>query len=267
MLKQDYHVHSMLSPDSLSELDDICQRGVELGLEEITVTDHYEMIEGATPRQSFQKHHLAMTRQAVQDCQARWEGRIRLGFGIELGQWHQQPKSAEKVLHTNAYDYVLASLHRLDHSDLSVYDYSAIDRQALRTHYLDELSQIAAIGDYDCLAHLDLIKRYAAFQGFSLRMEDCRDAVYSILKTVVERGKGLEINTSGFCSVLGEPLPSREILTWYRQLGGEIITVGSDAHTLEQIAGGFAQAEELLREVGFKYVARFHQRKVSFVNL
>lgn len=208
-----------------------------------------------------------MTREEVLSCQARWAGKIYLGLGIELGQWYLQPKSAAKVLSTNPYDYVLASLHRVDHSDLFMFDYRAIDREALRQHYVDGLIQIASTGDYDCMAHLDLIKRYAAFQGFSLRMEDCRDAVYTILETVVERGKGLEINTSGLCSVLKEPLPSKEILTWYRQLGGEIITVGSDAHTIEQLACGYAEAEEILRDIGFRYVTRFHKREKTFVSI
>lgn len=267
MLKQDYHVHSMLSPDSESQLDDICQQGVDLGLDEIILTDHYEMIEGGTPRQSYQKHHLRQTREEVLACQDRWKGKIFLGFGIELGQWHQQPESAERVLNANPYDYVLASLHRVDHSDLFMHDYDHINRELLREHYVSELTEIATTGDYDCLAHLDLIKRYAAFHGYSLRMEDCREKVYAILRTVVERGKGLEVNTSGLATVMKETLPSIEILKWYKELGGEIITVGSDAHQIQQIAGSYKEAEEIIKSVGFRYVARYHQRQVSFVSI
>lgn len=265
MLKQDYHVHSMLSFDCESDLDAICRHGIELGLEEVILTDHYEMFEGATTMQSYHKHYVRYSREQVLACRARWEGKIFLGFGIELGQWHHQPEAAQMVLAANHYDYVLASLHRLEHREMFQTDFSKVDRVSMREHYLEELMQIAETGDYDCLAHFDLIKRYAAFQGISLRMEDLREATHEILKTVIRRGRGLEVNTSGLGTVLQEPLPSPEILRWYRQLGGEIITVGSDAHTLDKMAGNYERAEALIRNLGFRYIARYHQRKVSFV--
>lgn len=267
MIRQDYHVHSMLSPDSTSALDDICRRGIELGLEEIVLTDHYEMVEGSTLRQSYRSHYLAFAKQNIMECRERWKGKIRLGFGIELGQWHFQPQASEKVVQTNPYDYVLASFHRVEHMCLSLYEYNKIDRNRLREAYLDGLQQMAVTADYDCLAHLDLIKRYAALQGCTLRLEDREELVRSILRIVIQRGKGLEVNTSGIGSVLHEPLPSKQILAWYRELGGEIVTVGSDAHTLEQIGAGYTQAEQLIKELGFRYLARYHERKASFVKV
>lgn len=267
MLRQDYHVHSELSPDSESTLDEICQQGIRMGFEEVALTDHYELIEGVTPRGSCRKEYLQISREKILKCRERWEGKIRLIFGIELGQYHKQPEAAKHILGTNPYDFVLASLHRVNHMDLSLYNYKHTDGNLLREQYFKELYEIAKKGDYDCLGHLDLIKRYASFQGVRLRAEDCRCQVEEILRCVVERGKGIEVNTSGISTVLSEPLPSLEILKWYRGLGGEIITTGSDAHRIGDIGKNFAQAAEILKAAGFRYVTRFHERKPEWISL
>lgn len=267
MLKQDYHVHSELSPDSESALDDICQRAVELGLEEIVVTDHYEMYEGVNSVCSYRKYYLKLCGDIIEDCRERWKNHVYLGFGVEIGQPHIQPEAARKVINDNPYDFILASVHRVGHKDLILYNYNQEDCIKLRESYIRELLQIAKEEEYDCLAHLDLIKRYAAFQGISLRMEECTEIVEMILKCVIERGKGIELNTSGLYNCLKEPLPSLEILKLYRQLGGEIITVGSDAHRVQDIAGGFMEVEEIIKKAGFRYISRFHRRKSSFVKI
>lgn len=265
MLKQDYHIHSELSPDSTASLDGICKQAFRLGLEEVALTDHYELIEGVTPRGSIRKEYLALTREKILDCRSRWEGRIRVVFGIELGQIHRQPEAAAQILAANPYDFVLASLHRVEHTDLSLFNYQAIDGKALRRTYGEELLEIAEKGDYDCLSHLDLIRRYPAFQGVTLRMEEDMEIVEEILRQVVQRGKGIEINTTA--GTLAEPLPSLEILKTYRRLGGEIVTTGSDAHRAEDVAKGFANAEPLLREAGFRCTARYKERKPRFVEI
>ena len=265
MLKQDYHIHCELSPDSTAALDVVCSQAYRLGLEEVAFTDHYELIEGVTARGSIRREYLEISREKLLACRSRWEGRIRVVFGIELGQCHKQPEAASQILASNPYDFVLASLHRVAHRDLSLFDYREEDCEALGETYARELLEIARAGDYDYLSHLDLIRRYPAFQGVSLRMEDHMELVEEILKQVVRRGKGIEINTTA--GSLAEPLPSLAILKAYRRLGGEIVTTGSDAHRAEDVAKGFDRAEELLREAGFSYAARYKERKPYFVKL
>ena len=246
MLKQDYHIHCELSPDSTAALDVVCSQAYRLGLEEVAFTDHYELIEGVTARGSIRREYLEISREKLLACRSRWEGRIRVVFGIDLGQCHKQPEAAS-------------------HRDLSLFDYREEDCEALGETYARELLEIARAGDYDCLSHLDLIRRYPAFQGVSLRMEDHMELVEESLKQVVRRGKGIEINTTA--GSLAEPLPSLAILKAYRRLGGEIVTTGSDAHRAEDVAKGFDRAEELLREAGFSYAARYKERKPYFVKL
>ena len=112
MLRQDYHIHCELSPDSTAALDAVCSQAYRLGLEEAAFTDHYELIEGVTARGSIRREYLEISREKLLACRSRWEGRIRVVFGIELGQCHKQPEAASQILASNPYDFVLASLHR-----------------------------------------------------------------------------------------------------------------------------------------------------------
>ena len=89
-----------------------CSQAYRLGLEEVAFTDHYELIEGVTARGSIRREYLEISREKLLACRSRWEGRIRVVFGIELGQCHKQPEAASQILASNPYDFVLASLHR-----------------------------------------------------------------------------------------------------------------------------------------------------------
>lgn len=260
MLQMDYHIHCLNSPDSSEPLERICERGIELGLKEIMVTDHYEMFTDGFDREPFQKEYLDGCAETVERCRKRYGSQLFVGFGIELGQCHLQEAAARRVLREYPFDYVIASYHKIRNKDLMMFDYRKTDCRELCRTYLTGLLEIAETGDYDCMGHLDLIKRYAAAQGVSVCMEEEEKLVRQILRTVISRGKGLEINTSGLRQSVNETFPSRTILTWYREEGGQIITVGSDAHRAEDVAAGVDEAEKLLRELGFFWVARFRKR-------
>ncbi len=261
MLQQDYHVHCLNSPDSREPLDEICKGAIAAGLAEIMVTDHYEMFTDAYGCPAWRPGHLDQCRDSVEKCRELFDGQLYVGFGIELGQWHLQPEDAARVTREYPFDFVIASNHKMDDVDLKFLNYGEMDRKLLRRKYLEGLLQIAMCGDFDCLGHLDLIKRYAAGQGFSIRAEDEEELTRTILETLVKRGKGLELNTSGLRQSVKEMFPSRTILEWYREEGGEIITVGSDAHCRPDVAAGFSMAEAMLTAVGFREISCFRKRR------
>ena len=160
---------------------------------------------------------------------------------------------AEKILSTYPYDFVLASYHKINNIDLSLYDYENIDTEGLMVKYLSGLLEIAKSSDYDVLSHLDLIKRYAAKKNIRLRIEKEEDLVRQILKEVIKRNKAIEINTSGYRCPANESLPSKEMLSWYKEMGGRYVTVGSDSHNANDIARDIDKAEELIKEFNFTF--------------
>lgn len=263
MLREDYHVHCLNSPDSKEPLEMICQGAVEAGIREIMVTDHYELFEDTDKHPPYRREYLDKCAQSVRECREKFAGKLRVGLGIELGQWHLQPEAAALVVKNYPFDYVIGSFHKIDDRDLKLFRYQDMDCKALLRRYLEELLLIAAQGDFDCMAHLDLIKRYAAGQGVTIRAEDEEELVREILKTLVKRGKGLEVNTSGLRQEVKETFPSETILRWYREEGGTVLTVGSDAHRKQDVGAGFAEAKALISALGFSYISHFCQREMT----
>jgi histidinol-phosphatase (PHP family) len=135
--------------------------------------------------------------------------------------------------------------------------------------YFEELARLAAETDYDILAHFDVVRR-AAYHSFGTKTPDYtphRETIQCILRTLVERGKGLEINTCTYRRWRGDPGPMLQVLRWYRELGGEIITVGSDAHHVVSIGSCFDVALEMAQAAGFTRLAQFERRQISWLEL
>lgn len=267
MLSADYHIHCKNSPDSSEPLERICESAIRAGLEEIMVTDHYEMFTDAFGREPFQEAYLKRCVRTVEECREHYQDRLCVGLGIELGQWQLQPAAAARIVKEYPFDYVLASYHKMEDVDLGKMNYRELDTKRLCRFYLEGLLEIAKTGDFDCLGHMDLIKRYAAAQGIRIRIEEEEELVREILRTLVRREKGLEVNTSGLRQEVGEPFPSAAVLKWYREEGGQILTAGSDAHRALDVAAGFTDAKRFIKEAGFDRIARFHGRKLELINL
>ena len=260
MIQLDYHLHCLNSPDSKESLEAICQAAIQKDLKEIMVTDHYEIFTYDYGRNRYRSDYLDQSFDTVLKCREKYRDQLYVGFGIELGQLHLQPDAAARIVKEYPFDYVIASLHKLDDLDLKYYDYSRTDVRDLCRRYLNGLNEIAEIGDFDCIGHMDLIKRYAAEQGYQIRIEDEEETVRKILRTLVERKKGLEVNTSGIRQKVGECFPSEIILKWYVEEGGKFATVGSDAHCGRNVGEGLTEADKLLNKVGFLHVDRFRSR-------
>ena len=131
--------------------------------------------------------------------------------------------------------------------------------------YFDDLLAVAKWGRFSVIGHLTLPVRYMLRRGLPQPdLAACGDRIDGVLRCLAETGRGLECNTSKG----GSPrLPEGDILRRYRELGGEIITLGSDAHTPECVGAGIREAQELLRECGFRYVCTFRERKPIFHKL
>lgn len=262
MLHMDCHVHCQNSPDSSEPLEEICKGAIDAGLTEIMITDHYEMFTDDFGRAPYQPEYLRQCLDSVLRCREMFGDRLYVGFGTELGQIHLQPEAAARVTREFPFDFVIASFHKIDNLDLKGYDYHKTNCRTLKERYLEGLLAIARTGDFDCMGHVDLIKRYAAGQQVDIRLEEDEEAVRELFRILVSRNKGIEINTSGLRQAVKEQFPSRTLLKWYREEGGTIVTVGSDAHRRPDVGAGIQEAEKLLKELNFPYISRFHGRKL-----
>ena len=204
---------------------------------------------------------------------------IDIKLGLELGEGNHDPARAKRVYAMPEYDFILGSLHNLrDEQDFYYIKYESYDQcWELYDRYLDELIELAGINCFDCMAHIGYCLRYMHRQGFDaeITMERYGGKLDTLLRMLIENGKGIELNVAdlvpGGHDAPGEhdepllkPVPSIEILRRYRELGGDIITVGSDAHSVKAAGAGLREGYQLLSDIGFRYVAVYKRHKPEF---
>lgn len=255
----DYHIHSTYSLDGKSSLEELCRSAYLRGFGEIAVTDHFEPVEGD---ESCRFYNPDGYFQELERVRQKYRGRLNIKAGVELGQPHLFKAEAEKLINTMDYDYVLGSAHKLPNGlDVSQLNYKRLEIEDVYKMYLAQLEKLVQWGQFDCVGHLDLVKRYAT-PYYDGRMTLCtmEDRLAAVLKSLIEKGKGIEINTSGLRQSPKETMPGIDVLRLYRRLGGEILTIGSDSHCAEDVGKGVAAAIELAQEAGFGYITVFTGR-------
>lgn len=254
----DSHLHSRRSQDGRDALTLICECAIERGLDGIALTDHCDIDEG----ELYCSRVFNGALRDVREARDIFDGRLRISLGVELAEIHHDLPLAQSITNSPDVDFVLGSLHRLrGHCDFYFIDYDTIDRDALIDRYYAELMETAEAGDIDAMAHINYQVRYMSKNArkntdFSAHM----DRLEPVLKKLADRGIGIEINTSagkGF----DELVPSFDVLVRFRELGGEIVTVGSDAHRAQIVGHRANDALDVLARAGFRYAAFFSCRK------
>lgn len=277
----DCHTHTHHSPDANSDtVSERCERALQLGLTAMAVTDHCEV------NRFYDKAHYNIdydqkytdygfskvfegSMAEVTDAKELYSGKLELICGVELGQPMSDIETTEKILSDSRLDFVIASMHELPrHDDFAFLDYSNEDIPKLLEQYFSEILKIAKWSKFDVLGHLTYVLRYTqGEQGIAVDMRPYNDIIAEIFKNIIENGKGIEINTSGLRQKYGKTFPTLDYIKLYRDMGGEILTIGSDAHSTADLAKGISEGIELARTVGFKRLAYFKGRKPYFINI
>lgn len=269
MYLADYHTHSSFSPDGKYTIEELAERAVAVGLQEMCITDHIDTYywRSFTPRD---EHPWSEMYEAFERARQRFASQLQLRFGAELGEAYWSYERAEKILSTAPeLDFIIGSVHmaarRHDSFDLyfikegsDAFYHDVIDG------YMEEMAGLVQWGKFNVLGHLTLPLRYINEHHhrditFSRHMHQAED----IFRAIIPKGIGIECNTNRG----NAPLPDAEVLKCYRQLGGEIITIGSDAHAPGHIGCAVAQTQELLRACGFRYFTTFEKQKPIFHSL
>ena len=259
MYLYDYHMHSLNSSDGRNSITDMCVKAVAVGLREIAITDHFEPTRGNEkyPYYKPDSYFFDMLKARV-----IFGTHVNIKYAVELGQPHLYPEYSLKLIESYPYDYVLASAHKMkDDTDFGEIVYDQNNREDYCFKYLDELKSLVQWNRFDCIGHLDLVKRYASQYDVKVNFMDYREKLEEIFKILIKNGKGIEINTSGLRQHAKECLPGLDIVKFYRQLGGEIITVGSDAHNSEDVGKGIRDGIEIAKAAGFDYMTVYTRRQ------
>lgn len=262
----DLHTHSDNSPDGENSVIEICESSIAKGFSVIAVTDHCEI--DCFYKDSYDvgyKQSYVEVKKAI----SVFNEQVKVLMGIELGQATSDLKIAEKVTSSIPYDIILGSMHSIPgHQDFAFLNYDEDDPEELFSEYLDELYNLACWGGFDVLTHLTYPLRYInGEQGFNLEPADFSMEIEKVLKEIIKRGIALEINTSGLRQKYGKTMPDLYCLKLYKNLGGELLTLGSDSHRAEDVGKGITEGIELAKQAGFDKYCIFRHRKPEFISI
>lgn len=265
----DCHNHSLYSFDGSEKIEDICSTAEALGLSVFALTDHCDMIGG--PTAEALKVSIAGSVNELCVWRESHQSPCRMLCGIELGDPLENPALAEEMIRLAPYDVIIGSIHTDGVSDYYFGNYSdATDQQlheSLERYFLRQC-EMADWGKFDVLAHMTYPLRYIVGDyGRSVRLERYSSLIDRLFRTIIKKEIVLEINTSGLRQKIGVTLPDQALLTRYRELGGRLITLGSDAHTLKDMAFGIEQTEHELARLGFTELTWFEKRQMRHTPL
>ena len=202
------------------------------------------------------------------ELQEEYRDQIDIRIGAEIGMQPYLAEYYQDFMAQHPFDFVIGSVHSVLEHDVALdFFQKHSDPEGYKIYFEEMLQDVQKIKSYDVLGHLDYIVRYSNQGSKGFDLNDYMDIIEEILKQVIAHGKGIEMNMSGLKYGLGAPHPQPEIIKRYRELGGEIITVGADGHIPEHIAYDYHLADDILKSCGFKYYTEFKGRKPLFVKI
>ena len=263
LINCDFHTHTGFSDDCDVDFHDMINGAIDAGIEILAINDHHDP--GYPDPEfpfilDFDSYHAALDA-AVKE----YAGRIDIRRGLEIGIWDGYLDDASGAVNSYPYDYVIGSFHCTRRDDMYRYDFASADGPAELEdfyHYMYEC--LSKFKDFDIMGHFSILDRYI---GQIYDYGPVEDVIDEILRMLIAEGKGLEINTSSFKYGTGIWLPRESILKRYLELGGEILTFGSDAHEPQYYQYHFNDAVEFAKSLGFKSYCTFKDRKPEFHKL
>ena len=277
MIQADMHMHTWFSTDSEACPRDMADEAVRKGLKTICFTDHFDKDDldwGEEGIFDVDAYFVEM-----QKLQEEYAGKLNIRIGIELGLRTYLKDYYEELTKKYPFDFVIGSVHNVPYKkdaegNILYTDPAAeklftdrTDKEAYRLMMETTLENVRTSDCFQTLGHLDYVVRYGKSREKEYSYTDYADIIDEILKLLIEKEKGLEVNSAGLKYGLPFAHPHPDVLKHYRELGGEIITIGADAHKPEHIAYDFAKAEEILKSCGFKYYTEFFEQKPVFKQL
>lgn len=261
-MKADYHMHTSFSNDSDSSPEEMIQAAIRKGLKTICITDHHELdyIEPGWEIDLEEYHNM------LREVQEKYRTQIEILAGLECGMQLQVSEQYAELVRGYSYDFILASVHLFERYDPYYPGYfdDKTDEEGYRRAFEITLDNVKNMTEYDSLGHIDYIVRFGNHKEQEYSYMKNADYIDEILKHLIANGKALEVNTAGWKNGLPFAHPHPDVLKRYKELGGEMLTIGSDAHRPEHVAYDFHKIKDYLESCGFKYYTEFRQRKPYF---
>lgn len=265
----DYHVHSEFSDDSVYPMEQVVKDAIAMGLYEICFTDHVDYgikddWDCGHPIKYRGKEPLANVDYPrydakIKELQYLYGEEITIKMGMEFGMQTHTIEQYKALFRKYPFDFIILSVHQVEDQEFWTQDFQQgrSQKEYNERYYEEMLDLVRTYEDYSVLGHMDLITRYDKKGIYPFGK--LKPLIEEILKTVIERGKGIEFNTSYHRYGLKDTTPSMDILKLYRRLGGEIITMGSDSHKPEHLGAYIEEGKQLLKSLGFRFFCTYEK--------
>jgi len=253
-LPLDAHLHTNQSPDATSPIDAYAEAAITRGIAEIAITDHVDFERGAP---AYAYTTFAERERVVRDAAERWAPRgVLIRFGVELTYDRSWEADLRDHLARHPYDFTIGSVHdrigspyNPDHVAAFVASHSLPE---ILAPYFVEVVAAARSGLFDALGHIDGVKRYLYPHVRPAQLAAAPELIEPSLRALVESGTALEVNTSGLRYAIAEAFPHPDTVARFRELGGQAVTIGSDAHRPEHFAWGLGDGYAIAAGAGFE---------------
>ena len=255
----DYHTHTRFSfdGDPAATHDAMCRRALEIGLDHIAFTDHFDVNAEVEGLYDF-PYDADAAFASMMEVKEKYKGRLHVLCGIELGNATQYPEAARAVLDAHPYEFVIGSLHNLNRvPDFCVMNFGHMSDGLIRQLFdrsLDETLEMVQFPGITTLGHLTYMHRYVTLAGKKLDFKPYFDKIEAVFRALMARDVAMEINVSTLWKGLGISLPTMELLKLYKDCGGKLVTIGSDAHAPENLGKAIRKGYAILQTVGFNEV-------------
>lgn len=258
----DYHIHTAFSDDSECPMEEMTEKAVAIGLEEIAFTEHVDYGVKTDLNCDYEGYFAEIAK-----MKEKYDGKIVIKTGIEFGVQSHTIALFQRDYDKYPFDFVIMSNHQIGNKEFwnFAFQEGKSQEEYQRAYYESLYEMVRKYKDYSVLGHLDMIKRYDRRGDYP--DEKVMALVDQILRQVIADGKGIEINTSSFRYGLKDLMPSRAILRRFAQLGGTVLTIGSDGHRAEHLGGHIPEVRKILKEIGFQRFCTFEKLKPVYWDL
>lgn len=273
----DYHVHSEFSDDSDYPLLDVVRDAAAMGIDELCFTDHvdygvkvdWDSGEEIKRRNGFPYVNVDYPRYVakLQEARRLYGDQIKVKLGLEFGmQVHTIPRY-EALFARYPFDFIILSVHEVENKEFWTQEFQqGRTQEEYHLRYYEELlALVRRYKHYSVLGHVDLIARYDEAGVYPF--EKIKPILTDIFRQVIADGKGIELNTSYHRYGLRDTTPARAILELYRDLGGQVLTLGSDSHRPQHLGAYLEEGKKLLYDLGFRRFCTFDHMKPTYHDL